>query len=154
MKQENAVFDQVLNSSSEAFVADWIAEISASGGMAGATTQNDARELLEALRSAVAADADLGRMDDASWAKTRGVLTALSASRAAQGASAGDTSQFVMALKRPLFVGLQKQLAADPKAAFDAAWTASRLVDRLAQFTATTYQRTREEVINRQQQEL
>jgi len=157
MKQENAVFDQVLKTSPEEFVKDWMAEVSASGGSLGSsalTIQNDARELLEALRSAIAADADLGRLDDAPWAKTRAVLTALSQSRAAQGAGAGDTSQFVMAFKRPLFIGLQKHLAADSKAAFDAAWVGSRLVDRLAQFTATIYQRTREEVINRQQAEL
>lgn len=48
-----------------------------------------------------------------------------------------------MALKRPLFVGLDEQLAGDPKAAFDAAWAATTLIDRLAQFTATTYQRAR-----------
>ena len=157
MKQENAVFDQVLKASPEEFIKDWVAEISASGsslGASAATIQSDARELLAALQAAVAADADLGRLDDAPWAQTRAVLTALSSSRAAQGASAGDTSQFVLAFKRPLFVGLQKQLANDAKAAFDAAWVASRLVDRLAQFTVTTYQRTREEVINRQQQEL
>ena len=157
MKQENAVFDQVLKASPEEFIKDWVAEVSASGssqGSSATTIQNDARELLDALRAAVSADADLGRLDDAPWAKTRSALTALSASRAAQGGSAGDTSQFVMAIKRPLFTGLQKQLAADPKAAFDAAWVASRMVDRLAQFTATTYQRSREDVINRQQAEL
>ena len=157
MRHENAVFDQVLKASPEEFIKDWIAEIAASGSSlraSAATVQNDARELLEAVRSAVAADADLSRLDDAPWAGTRSVLAALSASRAAQGASAGDTSQFVMAFKRPLFLGLQKHLGADPKAAFDAAWVASTLVDRFAQFTATNYQRTREEVINRQQQEL
>ena len=100
------------------------------------------------------ADADLAQFDGPAWARTRSVLAALSQSRAAQGASAGDTSHFVMAIKKPLFAGLQKHLASDPKAAFDAAWTASTLVDKLAQFTATTYQRSREEVIQRQQQEL
>ena len=157
MKQENAVFDQVLKASPEEFIKDWIAEVAAAGnslGAAAATLQNDARELLGAVQSAVASDADLVTVDGAPWAKVRSVLAALSQSRAAQGASAGDTSQFVMAFKRPLFVGLQKHLGSDPKAAFDAAWTASRLVDRLAQFTATNYQRTREEVISRQQQEL
>jgi rsbT co-antagonist protein RsbR len=157
MKQENAVFDQVLKASPEEFIKDWVAEVTASGSSSGSnasTIANDARELLGALQSAIAADADLGRLDDAPWARTREVLTALSQSRAAQGATAGDTSQFVMAVKRPLFAGLQKQLLADPKGAFDAAWVASRLVDRLAQFTVTMYQRTREEVINRQQQEL
>jgi rsbT co-antagonist protein RsbR len=157
MKQENVVFDQVLRASPDEFIKDWLAEVTASGASTGSsatTVANDARELLSALQSAVAADADLGRLDDAPWAKTRTVLTALSQSRAAQGATAGDTSQFVMAFKRPLFIGLSKHLAADPKAAFDAAWVASRLVDRLAQFTATTYQRSREDVINRQQAEL
>ena len=158
MKQENAVFDQVLKASPDEFVKDWIAEVSAAGSSLGAnaaTIQNDARELLGALQSAVAGDADLGgNLDGAPWARTRTVLNALSQSRAAQGAGAGDTSQFVMALKRPLFVGLQKHLGSDPKAAFDAAWTASRLVDRMAQLTAATYQRTREDVIQRQQQEL
>jgi rsbT co-antagonist protein RsbR len=157
MKQDNVVFDQVLKADPEEFIKDWLAEVSVSGSSLGsstATNRNDALELLDALRAAIAADADLGRLDDAPWEKTRSVLTALSQSRAAQGATAGDTSQFVMAFKRPLFTGLQKQLAADPKGAFDAAWVASRMVDRLAQFTATTYQRTREEVINRQQAEL
>jgi rsbT co-antagonist protein RsbR len=110
--------------------------------------------LLAAIQAAVAADSDLARVDDAAWSRTRSVLAALSQSRAAQGMAAGDTSQFVMALKRPLFVGLDKQLAGDPKAAFDSAWAATTLIDRLAQFTATTYQRAREDVINRQQQEL
>ena len=157
MKQENAVFDQVLKASPDDFIKDWVAEVSASGsstGTSASTIQNDARELLGAVQSAVAADADLDNLDGSPWARTRSVLTALSQSRAAQGASAGDTSLFVMAFKRPLFVGLQKHLGTDPKATFDAAWTASRLVDRMAQLTATTHQRTREEVISRQQQEL
>ena len=82
------------------------------------------------------------------------VLAALSQSRAAQGSSAGDTSHFVMAMKKPLFFGLQEHLGSDPTAAFAAVWAASTLIDRLAQYTATTYQRSREEVIQRQQQEL
>jgi len=153
MKQKNAVFDQVMKASPEEFVKSWVAE-AASGGSAAGTLQNDARELFAAIHFGIAADADLTRLDDAAWDKARSVLAALSQSRAAQGASAGETSQFVMAIKKPLFTGLQQHLGADPKAAFDAAWTASTLVDKLAQFTATTYQRTREEVIQRQQQEL
>ena len=153
MKQENAVFGRVLNASPDEFVKSWLAEIAANG-VSGGTSANDARELFGALQAGVASDADLGSIDGAPWAKTRSILAALSQSRAAQGASAGETSQFVMSLKKPLFAGLQQQLAADPKAAFDAAWTASTLIDKLAQFTATTYQRSREEVIQRQQQEL
>jgi rsbT co-antagonist protein RsbR len=153
MKQENAVFDQVMKAAPEEFIKSWLAEV-ATGGSTSATSTNDARELFAALQSNIAGDADLGKLDESGWARTRSVLAALSQSRAAQGASAGDTSNFVMSIKKPLFSGLQRHLAADPKAAFDAAWTASTLVDKLALFTATTYQRSREEVIQRQQQEL
>ena len=157
MNQQNAAFDSVLKASPEEFLKSWLAEAAATGNSSGAgagTTQHDARELLAALQSAFAADADPDRFDDAAWGRTRAVLSALSQSRAAQGASAGDTSGFVMAIKKPLFAGLQARLGADPKLAFDTTWTASRLVDNFAQFTATTYQRSREEVIERQQQEL
>ena len=157
MKQDNAVFDHVLKADAEQFLKDWLAEVVGSGNSSnGGTVKGaaDARELLAALQQEVAADADLTRFDGAAWARTRGVLSSLSASRAAQGASAGETSSFVLALKRPLFVGLAKQLVADPKAAFDAAWLGTTLVDQMAQFTLNTYQRTREDVIARQQQEL
>ncbi len=157
MTADNIALSFVLNTPPTEFIADWLAEAEAGGGATGSgknTLRNDATELLDALRAAIAGGADLIRIDGAAWAPTRSVLAALSASRAAQGATSGDTSQFVMALKRPLFVGLQKHLGADTKAAFDATWVASRLVDRLAQFTATIYQRSREDVINRQQQEL
>jgi len=154
MKQENAVFDQLLRTSPEEFINSWLADVAATGS-GGTTSTNDARELFAALHAAVAADADMDRLDGAGWAKTRSVLTALSQSRAAQGASAGDTSQFILSIKKPLFDSIQKSLGGDSsKAAFDAAWTASMLVDKLAQFTATTYQRSREDVIQRQQQEL
>ena len=153
MKQENAVFDQVMKASPEEFIKSWVAEVAATGNASG-TSQNDARELFAAIQSNIAADADLNRLDDAAWTKTRGVLAALSQSRAAQGASAGDTSHFVMAIKKPLFAALQKDLGDDAKGALQAVWVASTLVDKLAQFTATTYQRSREEVIQRQQQEL
>ncbi len=153
MKQENAVFDKILKASQEEFIKSWIAEVSAAGATS-TTAHNDARELYAALQAGVAADADLNRFDDTAWAKLRGALAALSQSRAAQGASAGDTSHFVLSLKKPLFAGVRQAFGTDAKGALDATWTASTLVDKFAQFTATTYQRTREEVIQRQQQEL
>jgi len=154
MKQENAALDQVLKASPEEFIGSWLAD-AAKAGASSSTSPNDAREIFAALQGAIAADADLGRLEDTVWAKMRSVLAALSQSRAAQGANAGDTSQFVMSMKRPLFDGVQRLLGAEAsRTAFDAAWRASTLIDKLALFTATTYQRSREDVIQRQQEEL
>jgi rsbT co-antagonist protein RsbR len=156
MKQENAVFDDVLKAAPEEFLKAWLAEAAQSDHDASIakTAPHDARELFGALQEALRADADLARFDEAAWSRTRSVLSELSQSRAAQGASAGETSYFVLAVKKPLFAGLRQLLEANPQRAFDALWSASMLVDRMAQWTATTYQRTRENVIQRQQQEL
>jgi rsbT co-antagonist protein RsbR len=152
MNQDNVAFDDVLREAPADFLAQWLEEAGPSAG--ARTAKDDASELLGAMQEAIGGRADLARFDDPPWDRTRSVLAALSQSRAAQGASAGDTSQFVMSIKKPLFGGLQRLLAADPKRAFDTAWVASTLIDKMAQFTATTYQRSREEVIQRQQLEL
>lgn len=158
MNPVNTAFDNVLKASPEAFLKSWIEEVAHSGeGSSSATprvAQNEARELLSALQDAVRNDADLTQFGSEAWSKTRTVLAELSQSRAAQGASAGETSYFVMALKKPLFAGLQQLISTDPQQVFDTVWAASNLVDKMAQWTATTYQRSREQVIKRQQQEL
>ena len=156
MKQENALFDDVLKAAPEDFLKSWLSEAAQSDGHAAIakTAPHDAQELLSALQEALRSDAELTRFDDGAWSRTRSVLSELSQSRAAQGASAGETSYFVLAIKKPLFAGLRQLLEENPQRAFDALWAASTLVDRMAQWTATTYQRSRENVILRQQQEL
>ena len=153
MTSHNATIDIVLRSAPEDFVKQWLAETSLSGA-AAASAQKDAKELLSALQGALAADADAAQFEGAAWREVRAALAALSQSRAAQGATAGDTSQFVLAIKKPLFSGLQRHLSSEPQQALDGTWAASTLIDKMAQFTATTYQRSREDVIQRQQQEL
>ena len=153
MNSRNLTFDAILRSDPDDFVAQWLAEM-ASSASPRPTTRQDAREVLSALHGAVAADADPANFEGPAWQNVRVILAGLSQSGAAQGASAADTSHFVLSIKRPLFAGIQKQSGDDARHALDMTWTASTLVDKMAQFTATTYQRTREEVIQRQQQEL
>ena len=160
MNQDNVALDEVLAADPESVLADWLAELKSSGKSAGADAgsgalRSEALELLQAFRSGVRADGVAARFDDgAAWQPARDVLANLSRSRAAKGSSAGDTSQFVLSLKKPLFAGLQKRLSASPEQLVGAIWSVSSLVDRMAQYTAATFQRSREEVISRQQQEL
>ena len=159
MQVDNTTFQGVLTATDQAaFIAEWLQEVEASASSSGAggsaTSQADAQAIHDALAAAVRAGAPLERFDDPAWERLRDVLARLSTSRAAQGTTAGDTSHFVMCVKRPLMVGLQRRLAADPQKLFDAIWAASTFVDKMAQWTVTTYQKTREEVIRRQQEEL
>jgi rsbT co-antagonist protein RsbR len=158
MTPSNLALDEALADRHDAVIADWLQEVDSTGSTRGAGSspkaRADAAELLDAFHAAIRADADGAQFEQPVWQRTRTSLEALSRARAAQGASAGDTSHFVMALKRPLFAGLQQRLAAQPERLFDALWSASTLVDRMAQWTATTHQRSREDIIRRQQDEL
>jgi rsbT co-antagonist protein RsbR len=78
----------------------------------------------------------------------------MSQSRALQGFSPSETATFVFMLKEPLFDLIKKELAGDPAAALAEIWRLSSLLDTLGLFTTEAYQRSREEVIVRQQQEI
>jgi rsbT co-antagonist protein RsbR len=88
------------------------------------------------------------------WVNTRQLLEELSVSRAQQGFSPAETALFVFSLKQTLFEGLQDQLSKDPKAASVMILETDQLLDKLGLFTTEVYQRGREQVIIRQQQEL
>ena len=88
------------------------------------------------------------------WTNTRQMLEELSVSRAQQGFSPSETAGFVFSLKETLFEGLQDQLPTDPKAPSVLIFEINQLLDKLGLFTTEVYQRGREQVIIRQQQEL
>jgi len=150
MKQNSTAIEDLLSQQRDQVLAEWRAELSRRGG--GATREIE--DLLDALLAGLRADGSIEDFAEAAWDPLRLALTELSHARAAQGSTAADTSRLVMALKKPLFAGLQRHFAADPAQMVAATWEISTLVDGMAEFTLTTYQRSREEVINRQQQEL
>ena len=159
MKQDNAAIKEILAADQDAIARDWVAELtgSAATGRTGGTVASlsDARDLLQAFQDGIRAGADAAQFDTAQeWAAARSLLATLSASRAAQGSSAGETSQFVLSLKKPIFQRVQARVGASPDQLMSAIWLVSTVVDRMAQYTVSIFQKTREEVIGRQQQEL
>src|SRR5689334_14673988 len=88
------------------------------------------------------------------WAPARAFLADLSRTRARQGFSPSETASFVFALKRPLFAVLRAEFADDAVQLGDEIWRATELLDQLGLLTMEEYQRGREEVIHRQQQEM
>jgi len=159
MTQDNTAIDAILTANHDEVLQDWLADLTAagrsSGAAQGAASRAEALDLLGALRDGVRADGNAARFDDAApWERARSVLETLSRTRAAKGSSAGETSQFVLSLKKPLFARLQQRLAKEPDRLVSAVWALSELVDRMAQFTVSTFQRSREDVIARQQEEL
>ena len=107
------------------------------------------RRFLALMRDAVKA----GNQDIMSpaWAGVRQMLDDLSVSRAQQGFSPSETATFIFSLKQPLFDRLQSLMGPE---AINRLWPTNLLLDRLGLYTTEIFQRGREQVIIRQQQEL
>ncbi len=155
MTQENGAVLALLEQSRDSIVKLWV-EDAGKGVSEGAlrSMRAEAAELVAAVTDGLKQGGSADTIDSPAWAQLRDSLEALSRSRVAQGQSAGDTSAFVLAFKRPIFAELQRVHTSNPQLVMSAMWAASVLVDKMAQWTVSTYQRTREEVIQRQQQEL
>jgi rsbT co-antagonist protein RsbR len=110
------------------------------------------REFLSLFREAVGADGN--DVQSAAWEPVRDMLRGVSESRTQQGFSPSEVAMFVFSLKQPLFARLRTELGQDAQALADATWTATTLLDRLGLYTTEVFQKTREDVIGRQQQEM
>jgi rsbT co-antagonist protein RsbR len=158
MSKETETLLQLLAQHESQVLDEWLKEAGAASSRvtdAGRRSmRGEAEEILRAASEAFKAGADPESFQAAPWAGLRHALEGLSRTRAAQGQSAGDTSAFILAFKRPLFSLIQRELGKDAAGQMAAVWVASTLVDRMAQVTVTSYQQTREELIKRQQQDL
>jgi rsbT co-antagonist protein RsbR len=158
MTKETEGLLQLLGKHQDQILSEWLQEAGAASTRlteAGRRAmRGEAEDILHALKPALQAGADPDSFQAPAWNALRQALEGLSRSRAAQGQTAGDTSVFVLAFKRPLFTAIQKDFAGQADRQMAAVWTISSLVDRMAQWTVTTYQQTREEIIKRQQQDL
>jgi len=117
-----------------------------------AELQEECREFLRLLRTAVQ-QGNLANLKAPEWQEVREMLTSVSRSRSHKGFTPSETASFVFSFKQPLFNRLQQHLK-DSAELSDAIWQATTLLDRLGLLTVEAYQKAREEVILRQQEEL
>jgi rsbT co-antagonist protein RsbR len=118
-----------------------------------AQLRDQSRNFFELLRVAVKDGAILDT-NEMQWDDVRAFLAELSRSRAHQGFSPSDTAIFVFSLKQPLLAELRREVGNDIDAFEADAWALSVLIDKLALYTTEIHQKSREEIIVRQQQEL
>ncbi|MFN9476226.1 STAS domain-containing protein [Acidovorax sp.] len=154
----NTLSTQILDALQEdkraTLVQDWIEEAKARNGGLPRSAAADAGEVVSAMAHALRDGANVDSFNDPKWSALQQVLSDLSRSGAAQGQSVGQTSVFVLAIKKPLLSALQQRNGSDGVQLASAFWALTTLVDSMAQYMATTFQRAREEIITRQQEEL
>ncbi len=117
-----------------------------------AELRRDSAEFLSSLRDAARnGDSDV---ELPHWARVRDLLAALSRSRARQGFSPAETATFVFSLKEPLFELIGRSFANSPADVNEQTWAVNQLLDKLGLYTMEVFQKSRDEIIRRQQQEL
>jgi rsbT co-antagonist protein RsbR len=116
-------------------------------------TKSQSTRFLNELRKAAAA----GQIEDVQgreWNGARELLEEVSRARASRGFTPSQTATFVFSLKEPLFTALREELGKDAQRLADEVWIATLLLDKLGLYTTEYFQKSREEIIARQQAEM
>jgi rsbT co-antagonist protein RsbR len=148
---------QIVQEHQSAIGAEWVAQLEALMVRASVVAKEQLRghcqQFLAAFAAATAAG-ELQNIEHRSWDTVRDLLAEISSARAKGGSTPSETATFVFSLKQPLFAQLRSGLAGDAEGLANASWTINTLLDKLGLFTIESFQRTRDQIIVRQQQEL
>ncbi|MYM24987.1 STAS domain-containing protein [Duganella sp. FT135W] len=132
----------------------WTAELAGKSFRGDDTTvQRHSRQFLALLPVALAT----GGTEDINlrpWDEVRNLLNEISSQRAKQGSTPNETATFVFSLKQSLFTMLRRELSAEPLELAEALWGISTILDQLGLYTVEVFQKSRDQIIVRQQHEL
>nr|WP_314579873.1 STAS domain-containing protein [uncultured Pseudomonas sp.] len=136
--------------------ARWLADLEASGATRNLKAEDLTQQTSDFLRllTSVLEKGGSPSINAAEWDEVRQFLERLSHQRALAGQDSQQTAQFIFALKGPLFSLLQHEYADQPALLAEQLWEISQTLDALGMHTIRTFQKSREAVIKRQQEEL
>jgi rsbT co-antagonist protein RsbR len=136
---------------------EWMAQLEAATVRSNVASREQVRkhcaQFLAAFSNATRGGA-LNDIEHRSWDEVRDLLSEISSARARGGSTPSETATFVFSLKQPLFTHLRGAFADDDGALAEASWAVNTLIDKLGLYTIEVFQRARDQVIVRQQQEL
>ncbi|OLU13667.1 polyvinylalcohol dehydrogenase [Pseudomonas sp. PA1(2017)] len=147
---------QAIKNNQAQLLDEWSKGLEASGASRNIKEQELHQQTAEFLQLTLAALEGEGGSNIATpeWEKVRQFLERLSASRALLGHDSHQTANFIFALKGPLFTLLQRHYRDRPEEQAQQLLDVSELFDNLGMHTIRTFQKSREAVIKRQQEEL
>jgi rsbT co-antagonist protein RsbR len=159
MAEDHAtIIPKLLAENEHALLHGWIESQKKSGALrSGQISEADLAENSRRLLAGLRDGAAIGQFEDTTapiWDQCRTVLEEVSRSRAMLGLTPAETATFVFSLKEPLFALLRQKIGNDPDRLAEETWNATSLLDKLGLFTVEAFQKSREDIIARQQQEL
>lgn len=153
---KSARLSEVLAKYEDKILVDWIQEMTGSVRRSDLIKDADLRlqcsQILKQLKQATAtAGSDF---QSPAFDKMREILDEVSRSRAQQGFKPSETATFVFSLKPALFTQIQAEHKGDSEMIFSEMWAANELLDGMGLHTTEAFQKSREDTIRRQQEEL
>ncbi|MDZ8109962.1 MAG: STAS domain-containing protein [Nostoc sp. DedQUE12a] len=147
---------EILETFEADMLSEWTQELASvnirRGLIKEAELKEECREFLSLFRIAVG-QGNLTNIQGTTWQDMREMLTSISRSRSQRGFTPSETATFIFSFKQPLFNRLRQQLQ-NPIELGEEIWLATSLLDQLGLLVLEVYQKAREEVIWRQQEEL
>ena len=153
----DGVIARILKAHEAELLDEWVREQSAGQRSGSKIKESDLRNQSSEFLNLLLQATQSGNLSDVygpAFGRVRDMLGDLSRSRGHQGFSPSETAMFVFSLKRPLFSRIRSETASDADGLAAATWAASELIDKLGLYTTEVYQKNREEIITRQQEEL
>lgn len=152
---------RILNGSYETVLKGWIRDQAREGVkrtdlVSPEESEQQSRELLSTLARACK-NASTGEDFDFSipvWDPVRSSIEAISDGRIERGVNPTEMSWFIASLKQSLFEHLKDEVGDRPDALVAQIWCATRVVDSLALHAIDTFVKRRDEVIERQRNEM
>lgn len=147
---------EILDKHQDEILREWMSFLASGHGKTGRLREGEletqAREVLAALKAAIH-DGNMDDIDAPEFARLRDILGTISRSRALQSFTPSETATFIFSLKQPLLSHLGKSVSDAPSLEREV-WVLTSLIDKLGLYTTDVFQKSREEIIVRQQQEL
>jgi rsbT co-antagonist protein RsbR len=154
---ETDIITKLVVGKKQEILAEWV-DLQKKGGALATGRINESeltvecRDFLGLFRDALAkGDVDIA---NPAYTQVRDFLGNVSRSRASQGFSLRETAIFVFSLKEPLFNAMNRDKALSPAVVAQTTWAITLLLDELGLYTSEVYQKSRDEVILRQQREI
>lgn len=146
-----------VGSNEQTILPEWIELQKKAGSLqTGRITENElasqSREFLHLLRDGLSRGGN--EISNSAYGPAKQMLADVSRSRALQGFSPSETATFVFSLKQPIFNVLNRNTTLAPAQAAELTWSVTLLLDELGLYTLEVFQKSREEVIVRQQREI
>ncbi|HWH87586.1 MAG TPA: STAS domain-containing protein [Pseudomonas sp.] len=152
---QNSTVEAIKNNQTQ-LLSEWTKRLEASGATRNLKEQDLAQQTRDLLNLLLAglANGNGSKIAAAGWEDTRQFLEKLSQSRALLGQDSQQTANFIFALKGPIFALLQNHYQDQPALLAEQLLEMSELLDTVGMHTIGTFQKSREAVIKRQQEEL